>query len=418
MLITEQVEVKWHGRNKQHYIDKGYNFTKTGDVFIVKTLDLSKGIHNSIEVKCDYQKDGCEDVFNIPFCDYYSRNLNGVINKDCCNNPNCMKEKRKESFQKTYGCDNSNQIPEAKERRSKTCQELYGGNSPMCSPEVREKSITTLQEKYNVDNISQVEEIKQQKTNTCLEHFGVENPIQASEIKEKIFNTNLIKYGVGNYTQTKEYKDKVKKTNQERYGVDSCLQIEGVHKKAEQAFLDKYGAKCSVLVPEIKNKILDSLFKNKSAPSSIQQEYLSILYNYNLNHLTNNYFLDMINIDHKIYIEYDGGGHDLCVKLGKMTQEEFNHKERKRYYFLRNKGYKLIRIISTKDKLPLDDTLLLMLEYAKDYLSTGHSWIYFDIDNSNIINSQYKINVDYGKLRKITNKDIKIEQDYKQCASL
>jgi len=56
-----------------------------------------------------------------------------------------------------------------------------------------------------------------------------------------------------------------------------------------------------------------------------------------------------------------------------------------------------------------------MLDYAKNYIFTGHSWIKFDIDNSQIITSQYKIKIDFGRLRTITNKDL---TNYKQCASL
>ena len=48
-----------------------------------------------------------------------------------------------------------------------------------------------------------------------------------------------------------------------------------------------------------------------------------------------------------------------------------------------------------------------MIEYAKKYISTGHSWIKFDIDNSKIINSQGEINYDFGDLRKIRpNKEL------------
>jgi very-short-patch-repair endonuclease len=414
MLITTEIEVKWHGSSRKHYIDKGYKFTKTGDYFVVRVGDLSKGTHQEIIVKCDYQKEGCEDTYSIKYTDYLRNNINANIHKDCCKNPLCMKEKRKESLQKTYGYDNVNQIPEVKEKRKQTCQELYNGNSPMCSPIIREKSILTLQDKYNVHNISQVDEIKNKKVITVVKNYGVENPAQSDEIRDKIMRTNKEKYGVSNYTQTDEYKSKVKQTNQEKYGVDYCLQLDGVHEKAKQAILNKYG-NYPMLVPEIKEKVLQSLYKNNTAPRSIQQEYLSNLYQYSINYLVDNCFLDMVDVKDKIYVEYDGGGHDLNVKFGKETQEQFNKKEIRRSYFLKNKGYKIIRIISTKDKLPLDDTLLLMLDYAKEYLSTNHSWIHFDIDNQKIITSQYIINVDYGKLRKIKSKDI---EDYKQYVSL
>jgi len=54
-----------------------------------------------------------------------------------------------------------------------------------------------------------------------------------------------------------------------------------------------------------------------------------------------------------------------------------------------------------------DNILLNMLDYAKQYLSTGHSWIKFDIDNSKITTSQYETDYDFGELRKISKLDIK-----------
>lgn len=415
MLISEFVEVKWYGSNKQYYMNKGYEFTNIGDIFIVKFHDLLPSGSQRILLKCDYQKEGCQNIYDKKVADYYNNNINANIHTDCCKNPKCMKEKRKESLQKTYGCDNSNQIFEAKEKRNKTCQELYGGNSPICSSEIREKSKITLQQKYNVNNISQVEEIKLQKKNTCLEHFGVENQMQSEEVKEKGRKTTFKKYGVQHYAQTNEYKDKTKATNQEKYGVDWYLSLKEPHEKSKKANLKKYGVEYPICLPNIQNKARQTMYKNGTAPCSTQQKYLSNLYNLDLNYFDGNCFLDMVDILNRNYIEYDGGGHNLSVKFENLTQDEFNNKERRRSYALNRKGWKEIRIISRKDKLPQDETLLLMLNYAKDYLNTGHSWIKFNIDNSQIITSQYKINVDFGELRKIKDKDL---NNYKQCASL
>jgi len=84
-----------------------------------------------------------------------------------------------------------------------------------------------------------------------------------------------------------------------------------------------------------------------------------------------------------------------------MTEEEFINKERRRWYFLNSKGWKEIRIISRQDKLPSDEVIFLMIEYAKEYINEGHSWIHFDIDNLKILKSTGNINVDFGKLRRI-----------------
>ena len=78
----------------------------------------------------------------------------------------------------------------------------------------------------------------------------------------------------------------------------------------------------------------------------------------------------------------------------------------RRYYYFKNKDWKIIRLISKNDLLPLDDKIIEIINIAKEYLNTGYSWIYFDIDNSKIICSEYKKYYNYGKLRRIIKKDI------------
>ena len=163
-------------------------------------------------------------------------------------------------------------------------------------------------------------------------------------------------------------------------------------------------------VEEIKLKSVEksiaSLCKNGSTPTSRQQIYLHNLLGGELNFATKISLLDIAFLDEKIYIEYDGGGHGLRVIFGKMTQEEFDKKEIRRYYYFKNKDWKMVRLISKNDLLPLDDKIVEIINLAKNYLNTGHSWIIFDIDNSKIICSEFKEKHDYGKLRCITKKDI------------
>ncbi|MCK9576059.1 MAG: hypothetical protein M0R51_09045, partial [Clostridia bacterium] len=406
MLISYQVKVKWHGSNKNYYVNKGYIFTKINDIFMVKFEDLLPSGSQRILLKCDYQKDGCRDIYDKKISDYYKNNIKSNIHSDCCKNPLCMKEKRRESVRKTYGCDNSNQIPEVKQRRKETCQELYGGNSPMCSSEIREKSKITIQKKYNVDYISQVEEIKQQKRKTSLEHFGVEHPMQSEGVREKAKDTSFKRYGKQYYSQTDECKNKTIITNNIKYGVDWYLSLVEPHELSKKTCLEKYGVEYPIALEEFQNKARQTMFKNNTAPCSAQQEYLSDFYRYKLNYLVGNCFLDMVSLNEQIYIEYQGSGHNLRVKMGDMTQDEFNKKEINRGYFLSKQGWKRIEIISTKDKLPSNLILFYMLEYAKKYISTEHLWIKFDIDNSKVKTSQYEKQFNFGKLRKITKKDV------------
>ena len=60
--------------------------------------------------------------------------------------------------------------------------------------------------------------------------------------------------------------------------------------------------------------------------------------------------LDCFCEEEKLDIEYDGGGHRLGVKLGVITDEEFNIKQKNRDRFVVSNGLKIIRIICPEDK--------------------------------------------------------------------
>ena len=125
------------------------------------------------------------------------------------------------------------------------------------------------------------------------------------------------------------------------------------------------------------------------------------------------YNLDIYLCNEKIDIEYNGSGHDLSVKLGTFTQEEFNRKEIIRNSYLKNANMKRITITSSQDYIPSDTILLQMLDLARNYFSsTSHTWIEFNIDESLYRNAEHLQGAlfDYGKLRKITNKDLEFEE--------
>jgi len=153
-------------------------------------------------------------------------------------------------------------------------------------------------------------------------------------------------------------------------------------------------------------KMRKTMYENGTAPKSIQQIYLYNLLNGELNYPIDICSLDIAFPEEMIYCEYDGGGHRLSIILGTETEENFNKRNIKRWYILKNKGWREIRITSEKDFLPSDGVLLEIIKYAKKYLNTGHSWIKFDIDNKLVESSQFKNTYNYGELRKITKKDI------------
>lgn len=114
--------------------------------------------------------------------------------------------------------------------------------------------------------------------------------------------------------------------------------------------------------------------------------------------------LDIAFPNEKIYIEYQESGHNLDVQLGKVTEEEFKRKEINRFYFLKNKGWRMIEIISSNDKLPKEDKLLEMIKLAKEMLQDNNH-IGFNIDNGTV-RIKNSINIyDFGEL--LTSKKIR-----------
>lgn len=88
-------------------------------------------------------------------------------------------------------------------------------------------------------------------------------------------------------------------------------------------------------------------------------------------------------IDEKINLEYQGSGHNLDVKLGNMTEEEFLKKEISRFYYLKSKGWRMIEVVSKTDTLPSKEDILKLFELSKEYLTEG-SYVGFFLDENKI----------------------------------
>lgn len=229
-----------------------------------------------------------------------------------------------------------------------------------------------------------------------------------SEIKKKREATCIEKYGVPNPFQSKEVQDKQHRTLREKYDCDNVFQLEEVKKKSAKTMEEKYGANHPMKVDEIKNRVLNKALvtksKNGTQICSAQQRYIGELYNAKINYLYEQLWLDIYFQEENIYCEYDGSGHNINVTYQKVTQEEFDEHEIKRYKFLKSRGFKEFRIISRKDLLPSDDVLIEMKNVAFDILLNNKSnFVEFNIDNSTIRYKNFEAPYDYQTLRKISN---------------
>lgn len=350
MLLTKTVKIKWRKDNKDIYENKGYKFTNYGKEFEINVNDLLTGSHKMVEILCDYCQ---KTVVEKSYKDYISQNLNSIIHKDCC----------------------------------KKCQPL--------------KLVESNKNVYGVSFIGELESTIEKRRQTNLSRYGVENCHQTQECKDKIKQTNLLKFGFENPKQNQIIKDKAKLSSLLKYGVEYYSQTEESKIKFINTSMKNWGTKHPMQNINVRTRVAKTLFKNKTASCSLQQKYFHNLIKGELNYAVRNINLDIAFPEEMVYVEYDGGGHALNVKLGKITEQEFKNNERNRWYLLKSKGWREIRIISINDKLPLDEKILEMIEYAKEYLNTGHSWIKFDINNNKVINSQGEFDYDFGELRKI-----------------
>lgn len=95
MILTKTLSIKWNGSQKQHYINKGYNFTKIGDEFECKFEDIPHSSDKFVDCKCDY----CGKIYSVQIKKHYKNTQ--VVNKDACKD--CAGLKNKEVKMVKYG---------------------------------------------------------------------------------------------------------------------------------------------------------------------------------------------------------------------------------------------------------------------------------------------------------------------------
>lgn len=305
---------------------------------------------------------------------------------------------------------------DVRQKAINTCREHFGVDNPFLSSIVQEKIHTKIIQKYNVDNINQSELIKEKRKSTCLKKYGVENPSQYEPFKEKKVQTFLVKFGADNPMKNTNIQEKTKQTNLQIYGFPCVLQNLEIKAKINQTCLEKYGTANPMQSTEVKEKALHTMFNNGTCPSSLQQnayydviklKYPSAELNKPIGQFSGDIVLDNINI------EIDYGGHNLCVVLGDVTQEEFDRKQLIRDKIIKSKGYKIIRIISYNSrKIPSDEIILDILNQSKQYFQDypNHSWREWNIDQGVYRDAEHKDGepYDYGPLRTIKKSDVEL----------
>lgn len=247
------------------------------------------------------------------------------------------------------------------------------------------------------------------RQDNVMADYGVKSIRHVKEVDDKIKATNMKLYGVENPFESKEIRDKGIETTFKKFGVDNYFKLEGFHDIQKQSMLDRYGyehyREDSIKSSEATAKRNMTLYNNQTAPTSMQQTYIHNTLGGELNYPVDRLMLDVAFPEEKIYLEYQGSGHNLSVKLNKITENDFNRKELSRYYYLKNLGWKMIEITSPNDILPKEDELNEIFNLAKDYLKeTSYVGLFLEDNkikfNNNYIDFKFNLELNYYHLKK------------------
>lgn len=419
MILDKTVKIIPKSSAVKYYRNLGYKFDKNEEIE-VDINDIPKHSGIKICVLCDFCK---KNTMMVQMSNYTAimEKSGSYVCKECAqlkkkitfdshygkgheNEYIALTERKKQTCLERYGVENPFQSKEIQDKAKRTNLERYGCENVFSNEEVKEKIKQTYLQDYGVESVGQVDEYRLKREQTCLEKYGVTNPAKNKNIQAKAKNTCIERYGVDCTTKSDKIKSKIQNTLIERYGTKNIMELPSVKNKIKQTNIERYGVDNPMKCPEIREKLTKTLCNNKTHKTSQQQIYLHNIFGGEINYPISYYATDLCLLDDKIVIEYDGGGHDLRVVLGALTQEEFDKKEIARFYVIKRAGYKQIRIISSKDKLPSDNILLKMLDEARNYFSTtSHTWVEYDIDTSTMRNAKNKDGVyyDFGELRRI-----------------
>lgn len=128
-----------------------------------------------------------------------------------------------------------------------------------------------------------------------------------------------------------------KETNMINYGVDNPMKVFDFQLKNQNNRENNFGSlrSCSSFV--------------NGVPVSKAQERISLLFpDFELNYHYQQYYIDLFY--NNIAIEYDGKGHDLQVRMNKISPQDFKEKEKIKNNKVLEK-YRLLRIIDKRDLL-------------------------------------------------------------------
>lgn len=199
--------------------------------------------------------------------------------------------------------------------------------------------------------------------------------------QQKVLKNTREKYGVNCTLHIPEIEERVRKQNLDKYGVENPLESSFIREKCKQTMREKYGCEYTLQSPQLRSKVNSTLkmLGKEMVYTSRQQKHLHEIYGGELNYPIGPFFVDLFFPENSVCLEYDGAGHDLHVKLGTVSREDFDRREKERIDFLIENGYKIIKLISKTDKLPPDAKLLEIKGICFDKIQ-NNIFYFYDLD--------------------------------------
>lgn len=189
--------------------------------------------------------------------------------------------------------------------------------------------------------------IKQKEV--CKITYGVESTFQLKHVKEKSLKTINEKYGVDNVMQSPEIQEAFRESMIANHGVEYAQQSHTIRDKTTQTLINKYGVDSVIKIKGMKSKCNNFEYVNSKKVSKAQRQISDYLGGH-LNINIGGYFADILISEDGLIIEYDGSGHDLSVRLGSITEEEFNNREALKFNCFLNQCYKYLIIKNPTEK--------------------------------------------------------------------
>lgn len=394
MIITQKIICKVSKCKCKFFKNLGYTLNNNEIELTVQELKKLYPKYNKEKIQC--KCDNCGKIFNVFV---YAIDFDRIL---------CSKCKAEDSNLKRYGYKCSFQSPEVRETYKKNNLKKYGVEYPQKLQVTKDKAKQTIKAKYGeqYESTSQVPEIKDKQEQTCLQRYGYKIASQSAEIQAKMKQTCLKRYGYENASYAPEIKQKIKniynnKTEEEKqqirqkakdtYNNKTEEEKQQIRQKAKRTIKARYGEQyeSTSQVPAVRKKITQTLYKNGTTISSKKQRYLHALFGGILNYPLSTISLDIAFPNDNIALEYDGKGHNLSVKLGSITDKQFQQKEIRREKFIFSQNFKLIRFISNNDRLPNDTVLINIFNMTYKYLLyTSYKWINVNFNSKQILCSE------------------------------